>query len=225
MSAIAAFLVMPVISFYLKMPDAAIGILATCSKIISLVIMSIAWNGEYHKGFNITKFTFVLSGWVLFAGSVSGFLSAFSSIIIRSMLSKCVTKAELGKIFSLLASLEAAGEISPDNIKILSLYFSVPLFAAPLFTYVYTQTINSWTGKSEIQFKVSNHFSLSTLFPPGAVFIVQAGIFVIACMGFAFIYLMLKRNGNMDFSELVNEEEENDSLRDALREENTEHHQ
>ena len=141
------------------------------------------------------------------------------------MLSKCVTKAELGKIFSLLASLEAAGEISPDNIKILILYFSVPLFAAPLFTYVYTQTINSWTGKSEIQFKVSNHFSLSTLFPPGAVFIVQAGIFVIACMGFAFIYLTLKRNGNMDFSELVNEEEENDSLRDALREENTEHHQ
>ena len=55
MSAIAAFLVMPVISFYLKMPDAAIGILATCSKIISLVIMSIAWNGEYQKGFNITK--------------------------------------------------------------------------------------------------------------------------------------------------------------------------
>merc|ERR1711994_732867 len=169
-SAIAAFLVMPIISFYLKMPDAAIGILATCSKIISLVIMSIAWNG-----------------WVLFAGSVSGFLSAFSSIIIRSMLSKCVTKAELGKIFSLLASLEAA----------------VPLFAAPLFTYVYTQTINSWTG---------------------AVFIVQSGIFVIACMGFAFIYLTLKRNGNMDFSELVNEEEETDSLRDALRQENTEHH-
>jgi len=169
-SAIAAFLVMPIISFYLKMPDAAIGILATCSKIISLVIMSIAWNG-----------------WVLFAGSVSGFLSAFSSIIIRSMLSKCVTKAELGKIFSLLASLEAA----------------VPLFAAPLFTYVYTQTINSWTG---------------------AVFIVQAGIFVIACMGFAFIYLTLKRNGNMDFSELVNEEEETDSLRDALRQENTEQH-
>ena len=228
MSAIAAFLVMPVISFYLKMPDAAIGILATCSKIISLVIMSIAWNGRYHKiMYNQIKVAFVFSGWVLFAGSVSGFLSAFSSIIIRSMLSKCVTKAELGKIFSLLASLEAAGEISPDNIKILILYLSVPLFAAPLFTYVYTQTINSWTGKSEIQFKVSNHFSLYyiALFPPGAVFIVQAGIFVIACMGFAFIYLTLKRNGNMDFSELVNEEEENDSLRDALREENTEHHQ
>ena len=67
------------------------------------------------------------------------------------MLSKCVTKAELGKIFSLLASLEAAGEIVTEIIitKSLILYFSVPLFAAPLFTYVYTQTINSWTGKSK----------------------------------------------------------------------------
>ena len=73
------------------------------------------------------------------------------------------------------------------------------------------------------RYPITSHST--TFFPPGAVFIVQAGIFVIACMGFAFIYLTLKRNGNMDFSELVNEEEENDSLRDALREENTEHHQ
>ena len=73
------------------------------------------------------------------------------------------------------------------------------------------------------RYPITSHST--ALFPPGAVFIVQAGIFVIACMGFGFIYLTLKRNGNMDFSELVNEEEENDSLRDALREENTEHHQ
>jgi len=170
-SAIAAFIVMPFLSFYLKMHDAAVGILASCSKIVSLLITSVAWNG-----------------WVLFAGSVSGFISAFSSIVIRSMLSKCVTKAELGKIFSLLASLEAA----------------VPLFAAPLFTYVYTHTLETWTG---------------------AVFIVQAGIFLLAGCGFLFVYLTLLRNGNQGFTELLNEEEvhQSDSVRDILREENTEH--
>ena len=45
-AAIANFVFMPFISFYLKMHDAAVGILSTCSKIISLLIMSIAWNGE-----------------------------------------------------------------------------------------------------------------------------------------------------------------------------------
>ena len=85
------------------------------------------------------------------------------------------------------------------------------------------------THKLSIVGQVSQRFNsrypITSHSTTGAVFIVQAGIFVIACMGFAFIYLTLKRNGNMDFSELVNEEEENDSLRDALREENTEHHQ
>jgi len=167
-SAIAAFIVMPIISIYFKMHDAAVGILSSCSKIVSLLIMSVAWNG-----------------WVLFVGSVCGFLSAFSSIVIRSMLSKCVTKAELGKIFSLLASLEAA----------------VPLFAAPLFTFVYTKTLETW---------------------PGAVFAVQAGIFLIAAVGFLSVYITLRRNGNTEFSELVNDEDEaSDSVRSVLRDENT----
>merc|ERR1711976_52531 len=136
--AAAAFIVMPILSFYLKLHDSMIGILSTCTKITSLLITSISWNG-----------------WVLFAGAVSGFLSAFSSIVIRSMLSKCVTKSELGKIFSLLASLEAA----------------VPLFAAPLFTFVYTKTLETW---------------------PGAVFAVQAGIFLIAAVGFLSVYITLR---------------------------------
>ena len=168
-SAVAAFLVMPLLSFYWKVHDAAVGLLATCSKIVSLVIISIAWNG-----------------WVLFLGSCAGFLSAFSSIVIRSMLSKCVSKAELGKIFSLLASLEAA----------------VPLFASPLFTFVYTQTLDSWTG---------------------CVFIVQAGIFLLAEVGFLYVYFVLKRAGG-DFSILVEEEgDDSDSVTNILREENTEH--
>ena len=63
------------------------------------------------------------------------------------------------------------------------------------------------------------------LIPSGAVFIVQAGIFLLAGCGFLFVYLTLLRNGNQGFTELLNEEEvhQSDSVRDILREENTEH--
>jgi len=46
------------------------------------------------------------------------------------MLSKCVNKSDLGKIYSLLGSLEAA----------------VPLLAAPLFTVVYNSTLETFPG-------------------------------------------------------------------------------
>ena len=52
------------------------------------------------------------------------------------------------------------------------------------------------------------------------MFVVQAGIFIVACFGFLFVYWTLKKNGNQDFSELVNEEEDN--LRETLRNENIE---
>ena len=44
--------------------------------------------------------TWCILGWVLFVGNVSGFLSPFAAIVIRSLLSKCVSKSELGKIYS-----------------------------------------------------------------------------------------------------------------------------
>jgi len=154
---------MPFLSFYWKVHDATIGILATCSKVISLVVMSLAWNG-----------------WVLFLGACLGFLSAFAAIVIRSMLSKCVNKSDLGKIYSLLASLEAA----------------VPLFASPLFTVVYTSTLETY---------------------PGTVFLVQAAIFLLSSFGFTYVYFLLTRSGQ-EFSELV--EETDDLQQNILRSEN-----
>ena len=101
---------MPLLSFYWKVHDATIGVCATCSKVISLIVMCIAWNGKIAV-ITITYLQLInnFEGWVLFLGACLGFLSAFAAIVIRSMLSKCVSKAELGKIYSLLASLEAAG--------------------------------------------------------------------------------------------------------------------
>ena len=140
-SGIGVFIAMPILSFHLKLHDALVGFLASCSKMISLLITSIAWNGL-----------------VLFMGSLTGFFFAFSSIVIRSMLSKCVTKAELGKIFSLLASLEAL----------------VPMFSAPIFTFIYTNSLETWSG---------------------AVFLVQSGIFLVSALGFLSVYLTLGKSG------------------------------
>ena len=64
---------------------------------------------------------------------------------------------------------------------------------------------------------------MNTIFVLGAVFVVQAGIFLVACFGFLFVYWNLKKNGNQDFSELVNEEDEVDPLRDTIGSENIEH--
>jgi len=107
------FLIMPIFSLHWKLQDSTIGILASISKMTSLIITA-----------------FATSGWVMFLGAVTGFLSSMSGICIRSLLSKCVSKSELGKVFSVLASLEAA----------------VPLVAAPLFTFVYTSTLESFLG-------------------------------------------------------------------------------
>ena len=43
----AAFIVMPFLSFYWKFHDATIGIFSTVSKTVSLVVIAVAWNGEY----------------------------------------------------------------------------------------------------------------------------------------------------------------------------------
>jgi len=163
-SGISIFLVMPVLSLYLKVHDATIGVLATISKITSLVIISLAPNG-----------------WVLFVGACSGFLSSLSAIVIRSILSKVVVKSELGKIFSMVASLEAA----------------VPLFAAPLFTFVYNHTLDSF---------------------PGAVFLVQASLFLLSCLIFIYLYFLLAKPADTNFNLLVDDEE--DYQASIIREEN-----
>jgi len=150
-TAAASVIIMPLLSIVLKVHDAMIAILATMSKISSLVVIALATNG-----------------YILFFGASLGCISSLSGIVIRSMLSKLVPPYELGKVYSLLASLEA----------------SVPLFATPLFTYVYNSTIESL---------------------PGAVFLVLAAIFAVSLSVFTYIFYLLTRTGQ-DFSELVGEE-------------------
>ena len=100
---------------------------------------------------------------------------------------RSVVKSELGKVFSLLASLEAAvplfaGSSIFSNLDVLSNLYS----SAPLFTWVYNNTLDTF---------------------PGAVFLVQASLFAFSCGIFVYIYVVLNRSGR-DFSVLVEEQEE-----------------
>ena len=176
-SGVSIFLVMPVLSLYLKVHDATIGVLATISKITSLVIISLAPNG-----------------WVLFVGACSGFLSTLSAIVIRSILSKVVVKSELGKIFSMVASLEAA----------------VPLFAAPIFTFVYNHTLDSFPGAV---FLVQVWIALSSIFIQQQTRMmyldsIQASLFVLSCFIFIYIYFVLSNPANASVNLLVEDEED-----------------
>ena len=76
---------------------------------------------------------------------------------VRSYLSKITPENELGAIFSLLASLEAA----------------IPLVISPFMTYVYDHTIDVF---------------------PGAIMILQAGIYILSIISLFSVYLMSRKS-------------------------------
>jgi len=108
-----SFLIVPFLSFYLQIHDAIIGILATLFTVASLVVQSLS----------TTPNIFML-------GLVLGMMGGQISVAIRSLLSKVTPVAELGKVYSLLAGLEAA----------------VPLAASPLFSVIYNNTLDTFVG-------------------------------------------------------------------------------
>ena len=78
-------------------------------------------------------------------------------------------------------------------VKCATLFLIVTLFASPFFTIVYTATLETF---------------------PGAVFLVQAAIFIVSGIGFTYVYFVLTRSGQ-DFAELVEETD------DILKRENS----
>ena len=117
--------------------------------------------------------------WNVFSGAAIGLLSSTPSITIRSALSKVTPSNEIGAIFSLLASLEAA----------------TPLVLAPLYTFVYNQTLDVF---------------------PGAIMVLQAGIYFLAIITFVIIYVLFKKSFNNDEENiLIIENEENVAVDDT----------
>lgn len=93
-------------------------------------------------------FSVATSTKLLYTTLIVTFMKAVSAPMVRSQLSKAVDPADIGKVFSLTTSLESL----------------TPLFAAPLYTFVYKQTLATF---------------------PGAFFLISASVYV-AC-----IFMML----------------------------------
>ncbi|XP_042883936.1 solute carrier family 46 member 3-like [Penaeus japonicus] len=70
------------------------------------------------------------SSWYLYVASIVSFLAGLPLIVTRSVISKLVPEDEIGAVFSLLASWEAL----------------VPLISGPVYTFVYSHTIDIYPG-------------------------------------------------------------------------------
>ena len=108
-------------------------------------------------------------------------ISSMPAMTIRSYLSKVTPKENLGSIFSLLASLEAA----------------IPIVISPLMTYVYKHTINVF---------------------PGAIMIVQAGIYISSILTLSIVYILSKKTFDIEETTLVDNEETVDSSEESISE-------
>lgn len=106
-------LLLPFLSFTLGIPDHIIGVMATMSYFSDLVVTALAQTGRSY----------------IFAACL-GLMGSQSSMVIRSLLSKLVPKSDLGKVYSMLGSLE--------NI--------IPLVFSPILTYTYNSTLDTFPG-------------------------------------------------------------------------------
>ena len=106
---------------------------------------------------------------------------------------RCVDTSELGKIFSVLASLEASVPLFAGSLTNTQHLHKRP--PAPLFTFVYNSTLETF---------------------PGAVFLVQAGLFVLASAIFVYIYLLITKGADRDFTVLEEEPEQDYTVRPLL---------
>jgi len=104
---------LPLLSYTLQIPDHIIGLVATLSSFSHLVVTALANTGVSY----------------IFARCL-GLLGGQSSMVIRSLLSKLVSKSDLGKVYSMLGCLE--------NI--------IPLIFSPILTFTYNHTLNTFPG-------------------------------------------------------------------------------
>lgn len=104
---------MPLLSLKLQIHDAIIGIFGGISAVTATIIYALA-----------------SQPWMMYLGGATAVIAATPAIIIRSQISKVVPKSEVGKVFSLLSSLENC----------------VPLFITPIVTEIYQGTLAYFPG-------------------------------------------------------------------------------
>lgn len=110
---LATFSIMPILSLKLQVHDALIGLLGSVLAIAGTLV-----------------YAFADKWWMMYLGAGICIFSSTPAIVIRSMITKVVPKTELGKVFSLLSSLEAAA----------------PFLLSPIIVNIYNSTINVYAG-------------------------------------------------------------------------------
>ncbi|XP_066957091.1 lysosomal proton-coupled steroid conjugate and bile acid symporter SLC46A3-like [Macrobrachium rosenbergii] len=90
LGSVGTSLILPVLSYHLRMPDTALGLIGCISKMIGLLLIAIS-----------------PVPWFLYLAATLSFMAGLPLIVTRAVISKLVPQEEVGAIFSLLASWEA----------------------------------------------------------------------------------------------------------------------
>ena len=110
---LASLFLLPVLSYKLGVPDPVLGLVATLSSLMAITGIALSETPSH----------FIIA-------SLCGLMSPQVSTVIRSLLSKTVPEADLGKVYTLLGCLEAA----------------IPLAASPLLTVIYNNSLDTFPG-------------------------------------------------------------------------------
>ena len=110
---LASLFLLPALSYKLGVPDPILGLVATTSSLMAITGIALSETPSH----------FVIA-------CVCGVMSPQVSTVIRSLLSKTVPGADLGKVYTLLGCLEAA----------------IPLAASPLLTVIYNNSLDTFPG-------------------------------------------------------------------------------
>ena len=161
----ATFIVVTLLSYNWKIHDTLIGALGAFFGVfarITLAFANYSWEmylGNYllYRILNLLPNRSIKKSFFPPVATLIGLISTTPAMTVRSYLSKITPENELGAIFSLLASLEAA----------------IPLVISPFMTYVYDHTIDVF---------------------PGAIMILQAGIYILSIISLFSVYLMSRKS-------------------------------
>jgi len=123
LSTLANLLLLPLLSYKLSVPDSVIGIMASLSCLADTLVTALAQSGEIYIFARFVPFRHlkILNCQLTLLFRCLGILSSQASMVIRSLLSKAVSSAELG--ISLTCIFFGGGRSQENNKKLTIFYY------------------------------------------------------------------------------------------------------